>query len=49
VAILLGWLILGSVPPLLALLGGVLCLVGVAVTRGARLPRRLGVRRRLTV
>ncbi|HEY6468370.1 MAG TPA: EamA family transporter [Candidatus Dormibacteraeota bacterium] len=49
VAILLGWLILGAVPPLLALLGGVLCLVGVAVTRGARLPRRLGVRRRLIV
>ena len=49
VAILLGWLILGAVPPLLALLGGVLCLVGVAVTRGARLPRRLGGRKRLTV
>ncbi len=49
VAILLGWLILGAVPPLLALLGGVLCLVGVAVTRGARLPRRLGDGRRLIV
>jgi drug/metabolite transporter (DMT)-like permease len=38
-AILMGWLILGDVPPLLALAGGVLCLVGVAVTRGARFPR----------
>jgi drug/metabolite transporter (DMT)-like permease len=49
VAILLGWLILGAVPPLLALLGGVLCLGGVAVTRGAGLTGRLGVRRRVHV
>ncbi|HEV3232218.1 MAG TPA: EamA family transporter, partial [Candidatus Dormibacteraeota bacterium] len=34
VAILLGWLLLGDVPPGLALAGGVLCLAGVAVTRG---------------
>ena len=40
-AIALGWLLLGDVPPWLALAGGVLCLAGVAVTRGARLPRRL--------
>jgi drug/metabolite transporter (DMT)-like permease len=40
-AILMGWLILGDVPPLLALGGGVLCLAGVAVARGARLPRRV--------
>ena len=37
--ILMGWLILGDVPPLLALAGGVLCLAGVAVTRGGGLPR----------
>jgi drug/metabolite transporter (DMT)-like permease len=49
VAILLGWLILGAVPPLLALLGGFLCLGGVAVTRGAGLPGRLGVRSRVNV
>ena len=42
-AIVMGWLILGDVPPLLALAGGVLCLAGVAVTRGARSPTpRLG-------
>jgi drug/metabolite transporter (DMT)-like permease len=47
--ILMGWLILGDVPPLLALAGGVLCLVGVAVTRGARFPRRIRSRERLSV
>jgi drug/metabolite transporter (DMT)-like permease len=36
-AVLLGWAILSETPPALALAGGVLCLVGVAVTRGARL------------
>ncbi len=40
ISILLGWLVLGDVPPGLAFVGGVLCLAGVAVTRGARLPRR---------
>lgn len=33
IAVLLGWLVLDEVPPLLALLGGALCLVGVGVTR----------------
>lgn len=32
-AILLGWLLLGETPPLLALAGGALCLAGVAVAR----------------
>jgi drug/metabolite transporter (DMT)-like permease len=32
-AVLMAWAILGEVPPLLALLGGALCLVGVAVSR----------------
>jgi drug/metabolite transporter (DMT)-like permease len=41
IAILMGWLVLGDVPPGLALGGGVLCLAGVAITRGARLPRRI--------
>jgi drug/metabolite transporter (DMT)-like permease len=40
IAVLLGWAILGETPPTLALAGGLLCLAGVAVTRGARLPRR---------
>jgi drug/metabolite transporter (DMT)-like permease len=33
VAVLLGWLLLSESPPALALAGGLLCLVGVAVTR----------------
>jgi drug/metabolite transporter (DMT)-like permease len=33
IAILLGWLLLGETPPVLAVLGGGLCLVGVAVAR----------------
>jgi drug/metabolite transporter (DMT)-like permease len=33
VAILMAWALLGETPPALALLGGVLCLVGVSVTR----------------
>ena len=36
-AILLGWLALGEVPPVLALAGGLLCLAGVYITR--RRPR----------
>ena len=40
IAVVLGWAILGETPPALALAGGLLCLVGVAVTRGARFPRR---------
>ena len=39
VAILLGWALLGEVPPVLALLGGALCLVGVWVTRRPSMPR----------
>ncbi|MGZ6708248.1 MAG: DMT family transporter [Solirubrobacteraceae bacterium] len=38
-AILQGWLLLGEAPPALAFAGGLLCLAGVFVTRGARLPR----------
>ena len=34
-AILMGWAILGETPPLLALLGGVLCLTGAAMARRA--------------
>ncbi len=33
VALLLGWIMLGEVPPLLALPGGILCLAGVALAR----------------
>jgi drug/metabolite transporter (DMT)-like permease len=40
IAVLLGWIILGEVPPLLALPGGILCLAGVALARWN--PRRSG-------
>jgi drug/metabolite transporter (DMT)-like permease len=33
IAILLGWLLLGEVPPALAVVGGAICLCGVAVAR----------------
>jgi drug/metabolite transporter (DMT)-like permease len=36
IAVLLGWLLLGEVPPLLALPGGILCLAGVALARWDR-------------
>jgi drug/metabolite transporter (DMT)-like permease len=32
-AIALGWLLLGEVPPLIAVLGGAVCLLGVAIAR----------------
>jgi drug/metabolite transporter (DMT)-like permease len=38
-AVLLGWILLGEVPPLLALPGGILCLAGVALAR-SRIGRR---------
>lgn len=45
IAILLGWLLLSESPPALALAGGALCLVGVAVTRGGvRLAPKVRVR-----
>jgi drug/metabolite transporter (DMT)-like permease len=40
VAVVLGWVLLAETPPALALAGGALCLVGVFVARGGRLPRR---------
>src|SRR4051812_47633666 len=43
-AVVMGWSLLGETPPGLALLGGALCLAGVAVTRGARWPGRRGAR-----
>ena len=33
IAILLGWVILGETPPLLAFLGGALCLAGASLAR----------------
>ena len=39
-ALLLGWPILGEVPPLLAIPGGILCLAGVALARWEPRPRR---------
>jgi drug/metabolite transporter (DMT)-like permease len=39
-AVLMGWSMLGETPPALALLGGALCLAGVAVTRETRFVRR---------
>jgi drug/metabolite transporter (DMT)-like permease len=43
IAVLLGWMMLGEVPPLLALPGGILCLAGVALARWR--PRSTGPRR----
>lgn len=42
VVIVMGWALLGEVPPLLAILGGALCVAGVIVarSRGSLLPRR---------
>jgi drug/metabolite transporter (DMT)-like permease len=39
IAVLLGWVLLGEVPPLLAVPGGLLCLAGVGLAR-----RRTSVR-----
>jgi drug/metabolite transporter (DMT)-like permease len=45
-ALLMAWAVLGETPPALALLGGVLCLSGVAWARGAGWrPRRRGAAR----
>jgi drug/metabolite transporter (DMT)-like permease len=50
IAILLGWALLGEVPPPLSVLGGVLCLAGVYVSRArAASPVRSRVRRALRV
>ena len=38
-AILMGWAFLGETPPALAFGGGLLCLAGVSIARGARLRR----------
>jgi drug/metabolite transporter (DMT)-like permease len=43
--VILGWAMLDEAPPPLALLGGALCLAGVAVSRGARAGRRSPPRR----
>jgi drug/metabolite transporter (DMT)-like permease len=40
IAVLLGWIILGEVPPFVALPGGILCLAGVGLARWT--PRRRG-------
>lgn len=45
-AILIAWLLLDETPPALALAGGLLCLAGVAITRGLHLPLRRGWRTR---
>ena len=41
IAVLLGWIFLGEVPPLIALPGGILCLAGVGLARWS--PRRRGL------
>jgi drug/metabolite transporter (DMT)-like permease len=41
-ALILGWALLGETPPALAVLGGAICLAGVAVTR--RTPRASGAK-----
>lgn len=48
IAVVLGWALLGEVPPTLSLLGGLLCLAGVYLSRaGAASPVRSRVRRAL--
>jgi drug/metabolite transporter (DMT)-like permease len=42
--VVMGWLLLSETPPVLALLGGALCLAGVAVSRRAPRPRAQPVR-----
>lgn len=41
VTVLLGWVLLGEVPPALAFVGGVVCLVGVGLSRHVPRPRPL--------
>lgn len=43
IAVLLGWIILGEVPPLIAVPGGILCLAGVGLARWTPRGRRRGV------
>jgi drug/metabolite transporter (DMT)-like permease len=45
VAILMAWAVLGEVPPMLAIVGGVLCIGGVVVARSRGSLRRLVPRR----
>lgn len=47
-AIVMGWLLLGEVPPWLALIGGIPCVAGVAIARGVHLPSRRRSRSRQT-
>jgi drug/metabolite transporter (DMT)-like permease len=42
--IVMGWMLLTETPPALALLGGLLCLAGVAITRGTGLRRPVRTR-----
>jgi drug/metabolite transporter (DMT)-like permease len=35
----ISWLLLGETPSAVAMLGGAVCIGGVAIVRGARLPR----------
>jgi drug/metabolite transporter (DMT)-like permease len=44
IAILLGWALLDESPPVLAFVGGALCLLGVAVARSRGLPRLRSLR-----
>ncbi len=46
IAIVMAWLLLGEVPPVLAILGGALAILGVVVARGSGRPA-LSLRRRL--
>jgi drug/metabolite transporter (DMT)-like permease len=39
IVVLLGWLLLDEVPPALAVVGGLVCLAGVAVSRRRSRPR----------
>jgi len=47
-AILISWVLLGEVPPAIALFGGLMCIAGVVIARSSGIPRPALLRRRST-
>ena len=47
-AIIISWLLLGETPPVVAILGGLLCIAGVVVARSSALRVSTPLRRRST-
>jgi len=40
IVVILGWVLLGELPTILGMVGGALCLIGVAWSRRPAMPRR---------